>query len=87
MAVGCSSGDLRLTNTSSGILQICKNKEWRAVCSRDWGHVDAAVACRQLGYDGILVEIFVLLIIFQWYNSFGLQEATLKVPGLIQEPQ
>lgn len=87
MAVGCSSGDLRLTNTSSGILQICKNKEWRAVCSQDWGHVDAAVACRQLGYDGILVEIFVLLTTLQWYNSFGLQEATLKVPGLIQEAQ
>ena len=53
--VGCTSGDLRLTGSSSGILQICKNNEWRIVCSEEWSHLDAAVACRQLGYDGICV--------------------------------
>ena len=53
--VGCTSGGLRLTDSTSGILQICKNNEWKAVCSEDWGHLDAAVACRQLGYDGNFV--------------------------------
>ena len=49
----CSSGNLRLTpGPSTGTLQICKNNEWNNVCSTDWGNLDAAVACRQLGYDG-----------------------------------
>ena len=49
--VGCTIGTIRI-DTPSGILQICKDSEWKNVCARDWGNLDAAVACRQLGYDG-----------------------------------
>lgn len=53
-AAQCTHGSsLRLINgPSTGVLQICKDNEWNNVCDTDWGNVDAAVACRQLGYDG-----------------------------------
>ena len=86
-AAGCTSGDLRLTNTSFGLLQICKSNQWRAVCSRDWGHLDAAVACRQLGFDGIWAEIFVLLTTFHCAILLCLQEATLRVQAPTAETE
>ena len=49
----CHSGTLRL-NQNDSVLQICKHNQWKIVCSEEWGNLDAAVACRQLGYDGIL---------------------------------
>ena len=53
--MGCGiTGNLRI---SGGFLQICKNNTWRGVCNEDWGNLDAAVACRQLGYDGKLLRI------------------------------
>ena len=51
LTVGCTDGTLRI-ESPSGSLQICKDSEWKNVCARDWGNLDAAVACRQLGYDG-----------------------------------
>lgn len=46
---------MRLTNGhDNGILQIYKSDGCRIVCSDDWGNLDAAVACRQRGYDGIV---------------------------------
>jgi hypothetical protein len=54
----CHSGTLTLSQNDS-ILQICKHNQWKNVCSRDWGNLDAAVACRQLGYDGMLNNIIV----------------------------
>ena len=50
-------GELRLSdgnesdNTITGRLEILLNGLWGTVCSRDFNHVDATVACRQLGYD------------------------------------
>ena len=77
MTVGCTSGSVRLTD--SGILQICKNNEWRTVCSTDWGNLDTAVACRQLGYDGILCN-YNLSCGYQCHcvHFFVMQEAILK---------
>lgn len=54
--MGCTSDDLRIVSPS-GVLQICKNSEWENVCSSDWGNLDAAVACRQLGYDGMTIVV------------------------------
>ena len=45
------SGTLRLNDS---LLYICKHNQWKIVCSRSWGNLDAAVACRQLGYDGTM---------------------------------
>ena len=56
----CSEGDIRLyngsidntesTNITSGMLQICDNNEWTAVCGYNWTCNHAFVACKQLGY-------------------------------------
>ena len=45
----CTNGILR---HNDGILEICKSDEWWRVCSSEWGNLDTAVACKQLGYDG-----------------------------------
>ena len=48
----CDNGDIRLlVGEISGPVEVCVNKRWAAVCITGWSHVDAAVACRQLGYD------------------------------------
>ena len=55
-------GSLRLVtqsstyNTRAGQLEIYLNNEWGTVCDNDFGFVDANVACRQLGYVGVLVS-------------------------------
>lgn len=36
---------------AAGSLQICAGREWRAVCDGEWGIPEAAVACRELGFD------------------------------------
>ena len=51
-SVGCITGNVRLDN---GILKICNNSVWKTVCSEDWGNLDAAVACKQLGFDGTII--------------------------------
>ena len=54
----CTTGDLRLVdssmdpiqNTTQGTLQICINRAWGAVCHDDlFGVSDAQVACQQAG--------------------------------------
>ena len=44
--------------SSTGILQICKGSVWKNVCRNDWGNLNAAVACRQLGHDGRYITVF-----------------------------
>ena len=51
----CQDGEIRLrggTNQFEGRVEICFNRVWGTVCDDFWGTVDAAVACRQLGYSG-----------------------------------
>ena len=48
----CNDGDIRLLRGEiSGPLEVCVSKRWATMCSSGWSNVDAAVACRQLGYD------------------------------------
>ena len=45
-------GDLRLTDgtESAGRLELFSNEKWLALCTSRFDHLDAAVACRQLGF-------------------------------------
>ena len=53
----CDDGDLRLVggrnDEKEGNLEICFNGVWGSVCQneRDFYKSEAAVACRQLGYN------------------------------------
>ncbi len=45
------SGEVRLTEVSSGLLELYSTGRWGAVCSEDgFGETHAHSVCRQLGY-------------------------------------
>ena len=54
-AVPCTTdGDIQLLN-STLLLQVCRNKTWHTVCRNAFGSCsNAKVACRQLGYTGLI---------------------------------
>ncbi len=54
LAGDCSTGDVRLTNstdtatTRAGRLEVCINNAWGTVCDDRFDSLDATVACKQL---------------------------------------
>ena len=76
--VDCEDGELRLVggmNKREGNLQICFNGVWGSVClnNRDSFLTEAAVACRQLGYNPsgkhiTACQLFIVLFLF--HNMF-----------------
>ena len=51
----CQDGEVRLMNGSmpnEGLVEICFNGRWGAICHDDWDVEDATVLCNQLGYHG-----------------------------------
>ena len=50
----CVTGEVRLvggvTNSSSGLLEVCANGGWGTVCNykEEWNYENAVVVCRQL---------------------------------------
>ena len=50
----CKDGDLHLMDgntTREGRMEICYDNVYGTVCDDQWGPLDAAVACRQLGFS------------------------------------
>ena len=50
----CDDNDLRLvdgTENWNGRLEICKGGVWGAICEEKFEDIDAAVACKQLGFS------------------------------------
>ena len=51
----CNDTEVQLVGSQSpydGRLEICIDGLWRTVCDDNWDKRDAAVVCRQLGYNG-----------------------------------
>ena len=49
------NGDVRLVggnSVSEGRVEICYNGVWGSVCNHGWSNVNAAIVCRQLGFQG-----------------------------------
>ncbi|CAI8051100.1 Deleted in malignant brain tumors 1 protein [Geodia barretti] len=51
----CSDGAVRLVNGSlpnEGLVEICYNGRWGAICEDQWDTLDATVVCHQMGFPG-----------------------------------
>ena len=58
----CTSGDTRLVNGgigNEGRIEICFDGFWGTICDNGWDNVDAAVACRVLGFDSQGMKLLV----------------------------
>ena len=61
----CDNGQLH-TNSTTNILYICVNGNWRTLCPSLWGPAQATVACRQLNPGKTVIrELFL-------YNQWNL---------------
>ena len=50
----CGDGDVRLVEGDrerEGIVEMCYNGIWGAVCADGWNDIAAIIVCNQLGYE------------------------------------
>ena len=47
-----------------GRLEICINNSYGSVCDRRFDHLDARVACRQLGFSTTSMTNYISLVVF-----------------------
>ena len=49
----CTHGEIRLVDNTSrfeGVVEVCVDGVWGAICKDFWGANNAHVVCRQLGF-------------------------------------
>ena len=47
----CLSGDVRLSRSLQGVVEICISGYWGTICVNQWDNIDASVVCQELGYS------------------------------------
>jgi hypothetical protein len=47
----CIHGEVRITDTLYGRVDVCINGTWGTICDNQWDNYDASVICRQLGHS------------------------------------
>ena len=49
----CTDGNIRLGDEAElrGRIEVCINKVWSTICTKNWTPKEASVVCSQLGYS------------------------------------